>query len=401
MSVELISPSVLGSLPEIGQAQWSCPTSFGRAWVVDSANKIDPKLLYSALTGYVRDGRFYAITERTLADQFEQRYFILWNRNENKIAIQPFFFVRQDLAAGLPGGQRKQILRLRSLWRNFLFLRMWMVGCPAGEGNLDSTERWAIVSLREALDAYERVAKPAVTMLKDFSAEHRQILGEFQSHGFRRIPGMPATELDLNFGTFDEYMQTRLGKVFRKNLRRKFKVLKRVPPLSVEVVRDVSLIIDEIFPLYRQVYERAQMTFDSLNKDYFLALGHEMPDKTRFFVWRQNGRIVAFNLCLVHRQTLYDLGVGFDYSVALQLHLYFVTFRDVIRWCIANGVRAYHGGSLDYDPKLHLKLRLVPQDIYARFKPHWLNRLLQLAMGYFAPIRYEPILRKFANAHEL
>jgi len=25
----------------------------------------------------------------------------------------------------------------------------------------------------------------------------------------------------------------------------------------MEVVRDVSLIIDEIFPLYRQVYERA------------------------------------------------------------------------------------------------------------------------------------------------
>ena len=95
------------------------------------------------------------------------------------------------------------------------------------------------------------------------------------------------------------------------------------------------------------------MTFDALNKDYFLALSHEMPDKTRFFVWRQNGRITAFNLCLIHRQTLYDLGVGFDYSVALQLHLYFVTFRDVIGWGIANGIRTYHAGSLDYDPKLH------------------------------------------------
>jgi len=155
MSVELISPPVLGSLPEIGQAQWNCPTSFGRAWVVDSAKKIDPNLLCSALAEYVRDGRFYAITERTLADQFDQRYFILWSRYENKIAVQPFFFVRQDLTAGLPGSQRKQILRLRSLWRNFLFLRMLMVGCPAGEGNLDSTERRAVVSLREALDAYE------------------------------------------------------------------------------------------------------------------------------------------------------------------------------------------------------------------------------------------------------
>ena len=397
----MISGPVLGSLPEIGQAQWTCPTSFGQAWVVDSAEKINANLLCSALTGYVRDWRFYAITERTLADQFDQRYFILWNRHENKIAIQPFFFVRQDLTAGLPGSQRKQILRLRSLWRNFLFLRILMVGCPAGEGNLDSTEQWAVVSLREALDAYERVTKPTVTMLKDFSAEDRQILGEFQSHGFRRIPGMPATELDLNFASFEEYMRTRLGKVFRKSLRRKFKVLERVPPLSMEVVCDAAPIIDEVFPLYRQVYERAEMTFDSLNKDYFLALGQEMPDKTRFFVWRQNGRIIAFSLCLIQGRTLYDLGVGFDYSVALQLHLYFVTFRDVIQWCIRNGVKTYHAGSLDYDPKLHLKLRLVPQDIYARFKPHWLNHPLQFAMNYFAPIRYEPLLGKFANADEL
>jgi predicted N-acyltransferase len=238
-------------------------------------------------------------------------------------------------------------------------------------------------------------------MLKDFSAEDRQILGEFQSHGFRRIPGMPATKLDLSFASFEEYMRTRLGKVFRKNLRRKFKALQRVPPLTMEVVRDASPMIDEIFPLYRQVYERAQMTFDSLNKEYFLALGQEMPDKTRFFVWRQNGRIIAFSQGLIHGRTLYDLGVGFDYSVALRLHLYFVTFRDVIQWCVENGVKTYHAGSLGYDPKLHLKLRLVPQDIYARFKPHWLNHPLQFAMDYFAPIRYEPLLRKFANAREL
>jgi hypothetical protein len=193
-----------------------------------------------------------------------------------------------------------------------------MVGCPAGEGNLDSAERWAVV--------------------------------------------------------------------------------KRAPPLAMEVVPDVSPIIDEIFPLYQQVYDRARMTFDALNKDYFLALGRELPDKTRFFVWRQDGRIIAFNLCMIHGQTLYDLGVGFDHSVALELHLYFVTFRDVIQWCIENGVKTYHAASLDYDPKLHLRLRLVPQDIYARFKPHWLNRPLQFVMSYFAPVRYEPLLRKFPNA---
>ena len=64
MNLELSSRPVLGSLPEI-QAQLGYPTSFGRAWVVDSVKKIDPDLLSSVLTRYVRDARFYAITERT------------------------------------------------------------------------------------------------------------------------------------------------------------------------------------------------------------------------------------------------------------------------------------------------------------------------------------------------
>lgn len=387
--------------PVVASAEWSCSTSFGKAWVVDAAEKIDPGLWRSALTQDVRDGRFYQITELTLADQFDQRYFILKNDEENLTAIQPFFFVKQDLTVGLPRALRDQVLWLRRRWPNLLFFRILMVGCPAGEGRLDRAESWVTVSLREALDAYERVTKPAVVLLKDFPAEYRQIFAEFTDHGFRRMAGMPAAKLDLNFGSFEEYMQQKLGKAFRKNLRRKFKVLKTVAPLTMEVLTDVAPVIDEIFPLHLQVFQRARMRFEVLNKEYFLALSQNMPDKARFFVWRQEGRIIAFNLCLIHNRVLYDLDVGFDYAVALELHLYFVTWRDIIQWCVENGIKTYHAGPLNYDPKLHLKLKLVPQDLYARMTALWLNRPLQLVMSYLEPVRYEPLLRQFANAHEL
>jgi len=35
---------------------------------------------------------------------------------------------------------------------------------------------------------------------------------------------------------------------------------------------------------------------------------------------------------MVHEGTLYDLAMGLDYSVALELSLYFFTWRDMIEW---------------------------------------------------------------------
>ena len=55
-----------------------------------------------------------------------------------------------------------------------------------------------------------------------------------------------------------------------------------------------------------------------------------MPDRVRFFVWRQEGKAIAFSLCLVHDGTIYDEYLGLDYRVAFDLHLYFYTLRDIL-----------------------------------------------------------------------
>ena len=126
-----------------------------------------------------------------------------------------------------------------------------------------------------------------------------------------------------------------------------------------------------------------------------------MPDRVRFFIWRQSGRIIAFNLCMVHEGTLYDLEVGMDYEVALDLHLYFVTWRDVIQWALKNGIREYHTGPLNYDPKLHLRLHLAPQDLYARHVSPWINPIFKFAINYLQPARHDPVLKQFPNVGEL
>ena len=44
-----------------------------------------------------------------------------------------------------------------------------------------------------------------------------------------------------------------------------------------------------------------------------------MPDKVRFFLWRQSGRVVAFTLCMIEGDAIYAEYIGLDYFVALDL----------------------------------------------------------------------------------
>ena len=48
-------------------------------------------------------------------------------------------------------------------------------------------------------------------------------------------------------------------------------------------------------------------------------IGREMPERARFFVWRREGKAVAFAFCMVHDGTIHDLNMGLDYSVALRV----------------------------------------------------------------------------------
>jgi Acetyltransferase (GNAT) domain len=381
---------------------WSSKTIHGPAFVAASARDIDPEIWANAWTRHAKGNRFNEVVEQGLSDQFEQRYFVLVNSRRDQVSIQTFFVIKQDLTAGLPETVRSTVTRLRRRWRSLFFMQMLMVGSPAEESLLDSEEPWAIEALRTALERYARQARIGLVLLKDFPAEYRDLLKIFTSQNYQRIPGLPGVKLELDFTSFEEFMAKKLSKVYRKNLRRKFKVLESMPPVTFEVHHGCTPEqADEIFPLYWEVYQRAKLSFEVLNRQYLIRLGQSMPDKIRLFLWRQEGRLIAFNMGIVHDGIVDDLYVGFDYDAASKLNLYFLTWRDVIEWSVQNGMKTYRSGPHNYDPKLHLKLSLVPRDLYARHLSPILNRPLLLAMKWLGPTRYEPILKRFPNADEL
>jgi hypothetical protein len=126
-----------------------------------------------------------------------------------------------------------------------------------------------------------------------------------------------------------------------------------------------------------------------------------MPESARFFIWRQNDKIVAFSFCLVCDDAIYDECIGLDYDVALDLHLYFYTLRDIISWALQHRLKYYYSNPLNYEPKLHLDCELVPLDLYAMHTNPLVNPIFRRVLKYLGPTQHDPVLRKFPNAHEL
>jgi predicted N-acyltransferase len=259
---------------------------------------------------------------------------------------------------------------------------------------------WTAEALQSSLKILARATKAPLVVLKDFSAGYRAALRRLTAEGYTRIASMPMTQLLLTYRDFDEYVAS-LGSATRKNLRRKFREVTRSAPISCEVLTDISPVIEEVYPLYLAVHDRSQLHFEKLTPAYFCGLGREMPDRVRFFVWRQHGKAIAFSLCLVHDGILYDDYLGLDYAVAFDLHLYFYTLRDILSWALAQGLRAYRSSPLNYEPKLHLRCELFPLDLYVMHTSALLNPLFRFALRFLQPTKHDPVLQKFPNASEL
>jgi predicted N-acyltransferase len=385
------------------QPEQSVPFPGGVAKLVSQADLQEVDAWRTAFQAQCKDYRYYEILEDTLRDGFEHHYLVLEGDSGKVRAIQPLFFVRQNLTEGVTGGVRNLIDKIRKKFPRFLTMRVLMVGSAAGEGHLGcdpKDQAWAVGALHASLPAIARRHRASLIILKDFPAQYRSVLRTFATNGYARVPSMPYTRLRLSYSDFEDYLKT-LGSATRKNLRRKFRKTAQAAPIEMEVVTDIRPYLDEIHSLYLQVHDRSPLKFETLTREYFRDMTVRMPDKTRFFLWRQNGRLIAFSFCLVHQGTLYDECLGLEYDVALDLHLYYYTIRDILSWSLEQGLKYYCSSPLNYDPKLHLGCHLMPLDLYVRHTAPLLNPIFGLAVKYLEPTRHDPVLKQFPNAHEL
>jgi Acetyltransferase (GNAT) domain len=281
-------------------------------------------------------------------------------------AVAPFFLLDQDLCAAVIGAQ-PALAALRQLWPRFLTARTLMVGCAAGEGHLDGDDEMPheeqVRLLRDWIPFHAERLGAQLVVFKEFPSRYRAVLACLTRDGYTRVPSYPMTQLDIDYPSFEAYMVDALSRKTRRDLRLKFRAAAAAAPITLEVTSDITARIDALYPLYLQVFARSTWRFEKLTPDFFCALGQQIPDKVRYFVWSQDGRPVALSLCMVAGEDIFAEYLGLDYSCALDLHLYHYAFRDVVRWAMGYGYKRFRSSGLNYDPKLHLRARLDPLDL--------------------------------------
>jgi len=351
-----------------------------------------------------KDRRYYELLEDTLKDGFTYGYLVIEPRG-GPITIQPYFLLDQDLLAGLGTYLKRLITGVRRLWPRFMYARTLMLGCVAGEGHLDGDEASQSATAGLLGHLLPRVARDlncALIVLKEFPAKYRKPLRSLLTAGFARVPSMPMTTLAIAYTDFNDYLSKNLSPGTRAKTRRKLREAERAePPITMSIVADATPIIDDIYPLYEKVFDRSPLQFEKLTRQFLCEIGRRMPDKVRFFVWRQDRRIIAFGLCMVQGDSISHDYVGFDYAVAFELNLYYRVFHDIISWAIANGYTRFYSGSLNYDPKWHLRQSLYPIDLYVRHTSGPVNALLRRVLPLLEPTRSDPILPNFDNYRDL
>jgi len=72
-----------------------------------------------AFCAFCKDHRYYEIIDETLQDGFEHHYLILEDASGNVRAIQPLFFLQQNLVEGVPGPVRSIVDLVRKTFRVF------------------------------------------------------------------------------------------------------------------------------------------------------------------------------------------------------------------------------------------------------------------------------------------
>ncbi|TKT70308.1 GNAT family N-acetyltransferase [Afipia massiliensis] len=351
-----------------------------------------------------KDHRYYEIVEDALTDRFEYRYFAIVDDSGKTRAIQPFFLIDQDIVEGVRPEYVRWVSFVRRINPRFLKLRTLMVGCSAGEGHLacahDLPAAVAAESLSREIVKHARALGADLIVLKEFPARYREALACFVKAGFTRAPSMPMTMLNVDYESFDAYASKAISGNSRRHFRKNLKAAEG-ECIRMSVTDDVSAQLDEIYPLYLQVYERSKLRFEKLTRDYFRQLSVRMKDKVRFLLWHRGNRLAAFGMFMIQEDQLFSEYLGFDYAVALDLHLYHYVVRDMTTWAIECGFKGVRSSGLNYDPKLRYGHRLDPIDLYVRHVSPLLNPVMKLALPWLQPVRYDATLKKFPNYGDL
>jgi len=320
--------------------------------------------------------------------------YLVGKRNNNIILILPFFIMDFSLAMLAP----EFLYKIATTFDCWLKVKALFLGSPTTEGfsmGIPANEDSEAV-LNEAmkkLATFSKEEKIAGMVFYNLSAKDLKLAEYLKRNKFLRMETLPTTAINIEANSLEEYIQ-KLGKNARKDLRKKLRRSLELSQLKTELREDITDIINEVYQLYLNNFDEADVHFETLTKDFFLNIYRNMPGVAKYFITYDKDKIVAFNLCLIKNGIFIDKFIGFDYEVAHKYHLYYTTFCHNFEWCIKNGLKIYQPGFSDYHPKVRLGAKLIPLYVFVRTFNPFLNSTLKILKPIIEPKNMDSVLKQ-------
>ncbi|MBI3804352.1 MAG: GNAT family N-acetyltransferase [Nitrospirae bacterium] len=280
----------------------------------------------------------------------------------------PAFLMSFGLLTSLDSS-KKRLLRSLPLLRNLEnLLRMpaLFVGTTVSEYALYPPSLDPIPWIEALLEASKQRGSRLI-ILKDLPSdspllseeENRfaaDLLSRCVERGFFPLWGQALAYVKVDFDSMESYLQ-RQSAARRKNLRRKLKASASIEvealPTGDERLCDPAFV-ETLFTLYMDVYRQSEIHFDQLTLPFFRAILQSGEANGVVFLYRQEGKLIGFNLCFVQGGNLIDKYIGFLYPEARAANLYFVSWFHNLEYAIRHRLKFYVAGWTDPEVKRFL-----------------------------------------------
>lgn len=346
--------------------------------------------------GVLESYDFLACLDDSSFPQFSFSYLMVYD-GDSPVGAAPCFTMHFSFDMTVRGPLKKALGVLKRAVPSMLDHKVLMCGIPMAQGRLGIAGDAAnvIKAMITGLEEVARREKASILIFKDFSKEYNPLFEPLLRQGFTRIESLPSTDMEIDFKSFDGYLDT-LSPVSRSGLRRKFKKVDAAAKLDLEIADSMTdSDITEAHGLYLQTLSKHEdITVEELPEAFFKNVARNMPGKAKFFIWRLEGKMAAFAFCLASPELFIDYYLGFDYSLAYQYQLYFVRFRDLMQWCIDRGIRKYEMGVTGYEAKRRLGFDFIQLYFYIKHLNPLINPFVKVLKPLLEPKRFDPVFKE-------
>ena len=363
--------------------------------VVKKIEEIPPQDWNQVYPKAVENYYFFKSIDESAFEQFSFFYILVYD-NGSAVGAASCFLMRFPLDMTVRGPLKIIYGAIKKVLPNIFSPKVLMCGLPMGPGRIGIAKDPARVmqAISDCLEAIAKEQKASMIIFKDFTAAYDDTLKPLLKKRFSKIQSLPSTDMDIRFSSFEEYLKT-LGSVSREGIRRKFRKADGKIKIDLEITNALDdNVLPQVYELYLQTLERLDMGLEKLPMDFFRQVSLNMPKEVKFFLWRIEGRLVAFAFCLVSGDYFIDYYLGFDYAVAYDYNLYLIRFRDLMNWCIGNGIKKYEMGVTAYEPKRRLGFNFVPLYFYMKHRNKLINPFFGIGSQFLKPENFDPVFKE-------